>query len=353
MKILLFFACLLISFSSLQAQKFQLQKHPEAKELEPTMDSLTVYLHVNSYHKKYIDQLNKAIAGTPDTALNLQEILLNATKRSDVVRNCAGGHYNHALFWDILSTKTGTVPSDALGLEIKRLFYSQDSLKTLMSIAASKRFGGGWVWLMVTADKRLKITTTADEENPLMDKTNITRGIPIMGIDLWEHAYFLQYHENRKDYFQAVWKLIDWEAVSKKYAYAVNSNALKELNANDWPAFRKFHEQLKGMTMNLSKGEIQPIKSGSAELLSLAKALETEPIPSAYSTDIVKNAIKVLITACSGVNEAVVKKATDAVIKEKMSALREPNKTIINNSVKEDVKRPQETHETATGGSTQ
>jgi hypothetical protein len=203
-------------------------------------------------------------------------------------------------------------------------------MKVQILQAANKVFGSGWVWVIVTPEKKLIITTTINEENPLMEKHGNVRGMPILCIDLWEHAYYTKYQGNKKEYIQAVFKLLDWELISKKYSVAMESEALKQLNSSaDWAAFSKFHDVMKGLVMNMGKGEMTPIKSNSANLLTLAKALEIEPIPAEYATEPVKAAIKNLILACAQVNDVVVKKGTDAQIKEKFATIRDPYKVIV------------------------
>ena len=330
MKRLLLFSLIAISLFSAQAQKHTLPKHLEYQALEPGLDSLSMYIHINSYHKKYVELLNKSLTGTADTGATITQLLIHSSKLSDMARNAAGGHYNHTLFWDILSPTPAAKPSELLNTEITKSFMGMDSMKVQILQAANKVFGSGWVWVIVTPEKKLKITTTINEENPLMEKHGNVRGMPILGIDLWEHAYYTKYQGNKKEYIQAVFKLLDWELISRKYSVAMESEALKQLNSSaDWAAFSKFHDVMKGLVMNMGKGEMTPIKSNSANLLTLAKALESEPIPAEYATEPVKAAIKNLILACAQVNDVVVKKGTDAQIKEKFATIRDPHKVIV------------------------
>lgn len=196
--------------------------------LEPSIDSLTMRIHHSKHHQAYVTNLNKAIKGTNADSLSLNEVLLTISKYPDVIRNNAGGHYNHTLFWEILTAKKNTVPSPELTKAIETSFQSIDSLKKLINQAASTRFGSGWAWLIVTPDKKLVVSSTPNQDNPLMDITK-DRGIPIIAIDVWEHAYYLKYQNKRGDYLGAIWELIDWEEISKKYAEALTSSLLTQL----------------------------------------------------------------------------------------------------------------------------
>ncbi len=338
MKRILLLSIFCISLLTINAQKHTLPKHLSYEALEPMLDSLSMYIHINSYHKKYVDQLNKSVIGTADSNANLTQLLIHSSKLSDLTRHSCGGHYNHSLFWDILTTNTSLKPSDALNAEIVKSFYSVDSMKTLIIQSATRIFGSGWVWVIVTPDKKLQITTTINEENPLMDKFGIIRGMPILCIDLWEHAYFLRYQGNKKEYLQSVLKLLDWDAISKKYSFAKESEALSKIEKSvDWPAFLRFQHTLKGLYMNIEKGEMLPIKAGSANILALAKALDSEPIPTEFATEPIKGAIKNILVACTQLNDVVVKKGTDAQVKEKFVTIKDPYKIIVGSfSKKED-----------------
>jgi hypothetical protein len=321
---------LCLFFLTVSAQKYTLPKLNFAYEaLAPYIDSTTMYIHLNMHHKAYVDNLNKALAGTPDSNMRLEQILVTASKQTEVVRNNAGGHYNHSLFWEILAPNAAKTPSPELSLEINNTFKSLDSLKTLINQTAASRFGSGWVWLIVTPDKKLKVTSSANQDNPLMDKMNSIRGLPILGIDLWEHAYYLNYQNRRGDYMKAIWNVIDWNAVSKKYNEALTSPIMKYLKGENWTAFRNFHDAMTDISMNAQKGDMQPIRDKTAEILKLARAMDTDPIPTAYATEEVKKAIKDIVADCTQLNDVVVKKGTDAALKEKLSTIREPFKVIM------------------------
>lgn len=196
--------------------------------LEPFIDSTTMEIHYSKHHQAYVTNLNKAIKGTSCEQTPMIDLLLTISKQSELIRNNAGGHYNHSLFWEIMSPKKGTQPSEELLKAINETYTSLDSLKKLINQAASTRFGSGWAWLIVTPDKKLSVCSSPNQDNPLMDISE-KRGIPILGIDVWEHAYYLKYQNQRGNYLGAIWNVIDWEVISKKYTEAINDPLLNKL----------------------------------------------------------------------------------------------------------------------------
>jgi Fe-Mn family superoxide dismutase len=212
--ILIISAILFTHFIS--AQNFTLPKLAYSyNQLEPTIDSVTMRIHHSKHHQAYITNLNKAL-GTTNTK-SLVELLNTVSTQPAVVRNNAGGHYNHTLFWEILSPTPSKTPTEALLAKINKQFGSLDSLQKSMTLAGTSLFGSGWVWLIVTPTNELKITTTSNQDNPLMDIV-AEKGTPILAIDVWEHAYYLKYQNKRADYLKNIWNVIDWKAVSEKYA---------------------------------------------------------------------------------------------------------------------------------------
>lgn len=197
--------------------------------LEPFVDSQTMFIHYGKHHTGYVNNLNKAIEQTEFKDESLEELLLNISHANETIRNNAGGHYNHSLFWEILSPDTATMNSNSdFSKACVKEFGSFDAFKKQMSDTAAKRFGSGWAWLSVTPDGNLEITSTANQDNPLMDIVPV-QGIPVLGIDVWEHAYYLKYQNRRGDYLAAIWKIIDWNEVNKKYTAALKSPLLKRL----------------------------------------------------------------------------------------------------------------------------
>lgn len=187
--------------------------------LESAVDAQTMEIHYSKHAAGYTANLNKAIAGTPMEKESLFTILSHISKESPAVRNNAGGHYNHELFWTVLTPKKDTKASAKLSKAIIDNFGSMDAFKEKIAKAGADRFGSGWAWLIVTADKKLAITSTANQDNPLMDVAE-TKGTPIFGIDVWEHAYYLKYQNKRADYLKSLWEVVNWDEISKRYDMA-------------------------------------------------------------------------------------------------------------------------------------
>ena len=199
---------------------FELPALPYATDaLEPHIDKETMEIHHGKHHQAYVDNLNKAIAGTDAENLSIEEISKNISKYSAAVRNNGGGHFNHSLFWTILSPNGGGVPSGELATAIDEAFGSFDELKKQLQAAGATRFGSGWAWLIVNAAGKLEVTSTANQDNPLFDIAEV-KGTPILGIDVWEHAYYLKYQNKRPAYLEAVFNVVDWNAVAANYAAA-------------------------------------------------------------------------------------------------------------------------------------
>lgn len=185
--------------------------------LEPYIDAQTMQIHHDKHHQAYVDNLNKAIAGTPAENKTLEELMANISSYSPAIRNNGGGHYNHSLFWNILSAG-GSKPEGELADAINNTFGSLDALTEKMSNAGATRFGSGWAWLIVKEGK-LEVTSTPNQDNPLMDVAEV-KGTPILGIDVWEHAYYLKYQNRRPEYLKNIWNVINWKEVGKLYSAA-------------------------------------------------------------------------------------------------------------------------------------
>ena len=188
--------------------------------LEPHIDKMTMEIHHGKHHQAYVTNLNKALEGKPEANSSIDDIIKNISKFPPAVRNNGGGHYNHSLFWTWLSPSGGGEPTGALSDAIKSTFGSFADFKTKLSEAGATRFGSGWAWLIVTADKKLAITSTPNQDNPLMDIAEV-KGTPVLGIDVWEHAYYLKYQNRRPDYLAAIWNVINWNHVSELYTKAI------------------------------------------------------------------------------------------------------------------------------------
>jgi len=184
--------------------------------LEGNIDAKTMEIHYSKHAAAYVANLNKAIAGTPQEKQTLFEIMSNASKLPAAVRNNAGGHYNHELFWTVLTPVKNTQPSAKLAKAINDAFGSMDAFKEKMAKAGADRFGSGWAWLSVDKNGKLFVSSTPNQDNPLMDVVE-EKGTPIFGIDVWEHAYYLKYQNRRPEYVTAAWNAYDWTKISKNF----------------------------------------------------------------------------------------------------------------------------------------
>jgi Fe-Mn family superoxide dismutase len=185
--------------------------------LEPHIDARTMEIHHGKHHNAYVTNLNNAITGTDLESKSLEELLKVAGSNA-AVRNNGGGHWNHTFFWEILSPNGGGAPTGELAAAIDAKFGSFDALKEAFNKAGATRFGSGWAWLVVTADG-LTVSSTPNQDNPLMDVAEV-KGTPILGLDVWEHAYYLNYQNRRPDYIAAFWNLVNWDQVNKLYTAA-------------------------------------------------------------------------------------------------------------------------------------
>lgn len=196
---------------------FELPKLPYAHDaLEPHIDAKTMEIHHGKHHAGYTSKLNAAIEGTAHENKSIEEIL-KAGKDNAAIRNNGGGFYNHSLFWEIMSPNGGGNPSGELADAINSAFGSFDSFKDAFSKAAATQFGSGWAWLCVT-DGKLEVCSTPNQDNPVMGEG--CEGTPILGLDVWEHAYYLNYQNRRPDYIEAFFNVINWDEVAKRYAAA-------------------------------------------------------------------------------------------------------------------------------------
>lgn len=199
---------------------FTLPSLPYAHDaLEPHIDKQTMEIHHGKHHQAYIDNLNKAIAGTENENKSLEELVASAGKISPAVRNNGGGHWNHSFFWKVIGPNAGGEPTGKLADAIKSTFGSFEEFKEKFANAGATRFGSGWAWLIVK-DGKLEITSTPNQDNPLMDVAEV-KGTPVLGIDVWEHAYYLKYQNRRPEYLKAFWNVVNWDAVTKNYEAAI------------------------------------------------------------------------------------------------------------------------------------
>ena len=188
--------------------------------LEPNIDARTMEIHHGKHHQAYVTNLNNAIAGTDAESMSIEAICKNISKYPAAVRNNGGGHFNHSLFWTIMKPGGGGSPTGKLSEAINSAFGNFEELKAKLNTAGITRFGSGWAWLVVGADKKLSISSTPNQDNPLMDIAE-NKGIPVMGIDVWEHAYYLNYQNRRPDYLNAWWNVVNWDEIAARYTAAL------------------------------------------------------------------------------------------------------------------------------------
>ncbi len=188
--------------------------------LEPHIDARTMEIHHTRHHRAYFDNLMGAVKDTEMAGMNFDELLANISKYPVGVRNNGGGHFNHSLFWKVMSPNGGGNPSGDLSKAIDASFGSFEQMKEQFNAAAKTRFGSGWAWLCVEKDKSLSICSTPNQDNPLMDVSDC-KGTPILGLDVWEHAYYLKYQNKRPDYIAAFWNVVNWEEVEMNYKNAL------------------------------------------------------------------------------------------------------------------------------------
>ncbi len=190
-------------------------------KLEPHIDARTMEIHYTKHHRAYYDKFIAAVSGTEMENMSIEDIFAGMSKYPTAVRNNGGGYFNHTLFWKVMSPDGGGEPSGKIAEAIVKTFGSFDTFKNQFNDAAATRFGSGWAWLVVDAAKGLTVCSTPNQDNPLMDVSD-TKGTPILGLDVWEHAYYLKYQNKRPDYIQAFWNVVNWSEVEKNYSNALS-----------------------------------------------------------------------------------------------------------------------------------
>ncbi len=200
---------------------FELPPLPYSNDaLEPHIDATTMQIHHDKHHGTYVTNLNKALEGNNDSNMSIEDICRNISKFQVAVRNNGGGHYNHSLFWTIMKPQGGGEPQGAIREAISSGLGGIEKFKEAFSNAGTTRFGSGWAWLIVGADRKLAVTSTPNQDNPLMDVVEM-KGTPILGMDVWEHAYYLKYQNRRPEYIAAFWNVINWEEVNRRFEEAM------------------------------------------------------------------------------------------------------------------------------------
>jgi superoxide dismutase len=293
--------------------------------LEPIIDAQTMEIHYSKHHQAYVNNLNKALENEKINTQNLtlEDLMKNISNYSAAIRNNGGGHYNHSLFWTILTPKKNTQPSKRLLDAIVNQFGSLDSLKKLINKEALNRFGSGWAWLSVDNNRKLFVSSTTNQDNPLMDIVE-KRGTPILGIDVWEHAYYLKYQNKRNDYLTAIWDVINWEEVSKRYELIVPKGRF-----DDWPEIKNFHQIMSQTFHPSEEGNLNPIKNRIDEMVLKADELAKSTIPSEFNTKEVKKAIQLLVTDSKKLQKLIKNKGSDESIKKLLGKLHDEFHTII------------------------
>ncbi len=187
--------------------------------LEPHIDAQTMQIHHDKHHAAYVTNLNKALEGNEAANLTIEQLMKGISKYPAAVRNNGGGHYNHSMFWLLMKANGGGNPTGDIAEAMNRDFSGFDKFKEQFTNAGVTRFGSGWAWLIVTADGKLQVTSSPNQDNPLMDIAEV-KGTPILGMDVWEHAYYLKYQNRRPDYIAAFWNVVNWDEVNKRLAEA-------------------------------------------------------------------------------------------------------------------------------------
>ena len=301
---------LLVSFLSfcVSAQVYNLPALPFSNDAyEPYIDGQTMQIHHDKHHAGYVNNLNKAIASTPMEKLSITDLLMYASFRSASVRNNAGGHYNHSLFWEILAPPADQRPmSKELENAIINQFQSIDEVMVAVNNAAATRFGSGWAWLVVNPQGKLAVYSAANQDNPIMDVSN-ERGIPILGIDVWEHAYYLKYQNKRGDYLSGIWSLINWGVVSDNYTAALNNPLLAELEKDNWLALKEFHKVMAQTFHPAEEKNFEPLRSRSGEMYAKAILLKNSRPPETINNKKVQDALSRLEKQCFIIHSTVQK----------------------------------------------
>lgn len=295
----------------------------EYNALEPYIDAQTMEIHYSKHHQAYLNNLNKAVAGTKAEGLRLEELLIAAERRGAAVRNNGGGHYNHSLFWKVLSPNADKSPGGQLADEITKAFTSVDSLKRLLNKEAMGRFGSGWVWLYVTPEKKLAACSSPNQDNPIMDAAGKNRGIPVLGIDVWEHAYYLKYQNKRGDYLSAIWNVVDWDAVDDNYKAALADPLLKLIEKDAWQELKDFHMVMAQTFHPMEEGNMGPIRSRAGEMLAKAQLLAASKVPASFQSSAISKAMKDLVSGSADVEKQVRKNAKDDKIKKSLTKLHD------------------------------
>ena len=319
---LLFF---LLTLNGTYAQSFSLPALSHAYDAYGVIDSKTMEIHHSKHHQGYVNKLNKAVKEEALEKKSLVDLMLYASYRSKAVRNNSGGHYNHTLFWELLNpSKVKSTDEQVLKTsksklytEIVNEFGSLEELKMKLNKAAATRFGSGWAWLVVTPQKKLAVTSSPNQDNPIMDVSEV-RGIPILGIDVWEHAYYLKYQNKRGDYLGAIWSILDWSVVAEKYNAAIKDPLLLTIEKEHWPSLMQFHKVLAQTFHPAEKNDFKPLRTRSSELFAKAILLKASEVPSPLMSPEILSAMARLEKQCGVLHKSVRKNSNDKKLLKQM-----------------------------------
>jgi superoxide dismutase len=253
--------------------------------------------------------------------------MLYSDETNETIKNNAGGHFNHSMFWSILSLNSPFNPQSGVGKAVIETFGSLDSLNKLLYKAGSTRFGSGWAWLYVTTERKLAVCSSPNQDNPIMD-ISPERGVPVLCIDVWEHAYYLKYQNKRTDYLTAILGAINWEEVNKLYTAALTGPLLKTIEMDTWNELNIFHGVMSQTFHPSEEGNLQPIRERSAEMLEKARVLQSGKIPMSFNTPEIKKSIDDLVKGSAALNQLVIAKADDKTVTKKLSELHDVFHTI-------------------------
>ena len=248
----------------------------------------------------------------------LNNILLNISYYNNKsIRYNAGGHYNHSLYWEILSPNSSNKISEALSNQITKDFISLDLLKQEMKRALKAQIGSGWVWLIISPKGKLMVTSTQNEDNPIMDVVK-ERGVPVIGIDNWEHAYYSKYKKNKEDYFNAIWQLIDWEIVSEKFITAIGSDVFESIKMDNWPELKVYKDVMSHSYHAAESGDLNALRSLSKEFMLYSIYLRNSKIPNEFNDEKTIKALVKLQKQSLEIHELCLNNESDKVLLKKI-----------------------------------
>jgi superoxide dismutase len=329
-RISLLIITLSVFYVSAIAQKFPFEQTRlpySYNALEPVIDAMTMEIHYSKHHAAYVKNLNSALRGTDFESWTMDELMLYASETTDAIRNNGGGHYNHDLFWQILGKGHPFNPQSEVGKAVINAFGSVDTLRKKLNLAGMQRFGSGWAWMYVTPEKKLAVCSTPNQDNPIMDVAEC-RGIPVLGIDVWEHAYYLKYQNKRADYLGAILDIINWDQVNTLYKKALEGDLLRTIEKETWTALNEFHVVMAQTFHPSEEGNLAPIRQRSGEMVEKAQALLNQPIPASFNTVEIKKSITDLLMGAKELDEMVRSHADDKMITTKLNNLHDTFHTI-------------------------